>query len=79
MSSHTLISTGRPDRASARARARAAIAAGAEHALALRGDGAHHVSLDKVIATIDYVMAGNVENLDLGSGASKGTGIFELK
>ena len=33
------------------------------------GEGA-----DKVIATIDYVMAGNVENLDLGSGASKGTG-----
>jgi Ca2+-binding RTX toxin-like protein len=30
--------------------------------------------VDKVIATIDYVMAGNVENLDIGSGASRGTG-----
>jgi Ca2+-binding RTX toxin-like protein len=29
---------------------------------------------DKVVATIDYVLDGNVENLDLGSGASKGTG-----
>jgi Ca2+-binding RTX toxin-like protein len=29
---------------------------------------------DKVIASIDYVMAGNIENLQLGSGASKGTG-----
>lgn len=29
---------------------------------------------DKVIAVIDYVMDGNVENLDIGSGASRGTG-----
>ena len=29
---------------------------------------------DKVIAVIDYVMQGNVEDLQLGSGASKGTG-----
>lgn len=29
---------------------------------------------DKVIAIIDYVMAGNIEDLDIGSGASKGTG-----
>lgn len=30
--------------------------------------------VDKVISTIDYVMAGNVDNLELGSGASRGTG-----
>ncbi|MGE8322865.1 MAG: beta strand repeat-containing protein, partial [Pseudomonas sp.] len=30
--------------------------------------------VDKVVATIDYIIAGNVENLVLGSGASKGTG-----
>lgn len=29
---------------------------------------------DKVIAEIDYVMAGNVEDLEIGSGAGRGTG-----
>ena len=35
----------------------------------VNGDG-----VDTVIAVIDYVMADNIENLDLGAGASKGTG-----
>jgi Ca2+-binding RTX toxin-like protein/methionine-rich copper-binding protein CopC len=30
--------------------------------------------IDKVIATIDYVMADNIDNLDMGVGAHKGTG-----
>lgn len=35
----------------------------------LEGEG-----IDKVIATFDYTLAANIENLDLGSGATTGTG-----
>ena len=37
-------------------------------------EAAGHGNADKVIATIDYIMSGEIENLNLGNGASKGTG-----